>query len=391
MKIIKLFGSLLLLASVSFIANGGPADPVELTALCNVHDAAVRNAAAPLTKRYLEELGALKTKLTAAGDAEEVAAVQREIDLATARLNGPAGNPPKSIDDNVGPAVALPASTGPVATPLPAAEVQPKPADPGWTDITPTLTGGQRTPSGIILREAPPMTKQRTQSKNRYRPPLEIEYVCQTDSTNIRLSYACDQMIFNWESNQDQLRIDGGPAAGQYRNGAGRIPANKFITIRQVIEPGKMDVFVDAQLRASWGADFSKVDSPIAVFSGANSTVTVKSVRIRSNTPRERPTTIAQVPAAATGGKGTAGMINPIGKWLWNGGPIEIKPGGVLIATIPGNVYKYKWAPIDKDSIRVWWGDAGEHIATFAPDRRTFTIIKASNGTRQQGGRKVDN
>src|ERR1700677_2798395 len=57
-----------------------------------------------------------------------------------------------------------------------------------------------------------------------FRPPVEITVLAKTDSTNLRLAYAADQVIFNWELNQAQLRIDGGPADGLHKYGVGHIP-----------------------------------------------------------------------------------------------------------------------------------------------------------------------
>lgn len=144
-----------------------------------------------------------------------------------------------------------------------------------WKDITDTFSGGNKQLAGIVLKN------QRTTSRDSYKPPLEIEYVCKTDSTNIRLAYACDQLIFNWENNLNELRIDGGPANRQHRMGAGRVPVNKFITIRQVVKKDKMDVFVEGQLCASWQADFPNINSPISIFTVSKSTVTVKSLKIK--------------------------------------------------------------------------------------------------------------
>jgi len=146
---------------------------------------------------------------------------------------------------------------------------------PPWREITRTFTGGDRKPAGIVVKN------QRTTSADSYSVPLEIEYVCMTDFSNIRLVYACKQLIFNWEVNRNELRIDGGPAGGQHRPGAGAVPIGRFVTIRQRVEEDKMSVFVDDKPRASWKADFSAVNSRISVFTGFGSTVTIKSVKIR--------------------------------------------------------------------------------------------------------------
>lgn len=111
-------------------------------------------------------------------------------------------------------------------------------------------------------------------SKDMLKPPVRITYVVKTDSTNIRLGYAADQIIFNWEQDKAQLRIDGGPAAGRHVHGAGGIPLNKFVTIIQEVTPQRMTVSVNGVERASWKADFSKVDEQVRVFTaGANLTI----------------------------------------------------------------------------------------------------------------------
>ena len=148
-------------------------------------------------------------------------------------------------------------------------------------EITRAMSGGDRDESGIVLRSHRGTRGEPTTSKESYPVPIEIQYVCRTDTTDLRLAYACEQMIFNWSNNLDELRIDGGPAKDQHRLGAGRIPVSKFVTIRQVVNKDKMEVFVDDELRASWQGDFSKVNSPIAVFSACGAMVTLKSVHVR--------------------------------------------------------------------------------------------------------------
>ena len=77
-------------------------------------------------------------------------------------------------------------------------------------------------PEGTVLKGA-----DRLETTERYQPPVEITVVAKTDSTNLRLAYAADQVIFNWELDESQLRVDGGPANGQHRPGAGHIPAGQ--------------------------------------------------------------------------------------------------------------------------------------------------------------------
>lgn len=114
-------------------------------------------------------------------------------------------------------------------------------------------------------------------SKKNVKVPVKIIYVIKTDKDNIRLRYGADQIIFNWERDRGQLRIDGGPAAGRHVNGAGGVPPKKFVTIVQEVTPDRMTISVDGIQRASWDADFSKIDEPIGVFAG-RSVLTIRSI-----------------------------------------------------------------------------------------------------------------
>jgi hypothetical protein len=114
-----------------------------------------------------------------------------------------------------------------------------------------------------------------------YRPPVEITIVAKTDSTNLRIAYAADQVIFNWEADRWQLRVDGGPADGQHRKGAGHIPKNKFVTIKWFVTPTHQAIYVDGELRFQHDGDYSQINRCVAVFPANGSTVTVKSVDVK--------------------------------------------------------------------------------------------------------------
>lgn len=61
--------------------------------------------------------------------------------------------------------------------------------------------------SGLPVRLRPDET---IATKQSFKPPVEIRVEAKTDSTNLRLSYAADQLIFNWERARNELRVDGG-------------------------------------------------------------------------------------------------------------------------------------------------------------------------------------
>jgi hypothetical protein len=118
-------------------------------------------------------------------------------------------------------------------------------------------------------------------TKDSFRPPIEITIVAETDSTNLRISYTADQVIFNWEGNESQLRVDGGPAGGKHKMNGGLIPVDKYVTIRWDVTPTQESIYVDGDLRFHNTDDYSKIDKPISVF-GFKSILKVMSLTTRT-------------------------------------------------------------------------------------------------------------
>jgi hypothetical protein len=121
-----------------------------------------------------------------------------------------------------------------------------------------------------------------------FRPPVEITVVAKTDSTDLRLGYAADQIIFNWELDREQLRVDGGPADGLHKPGAGSIPTEKYVTVRWLVTPKHQAIYVDDELRFEHAGDYSKVNKCVSVFPAAGSKVTVKSIKVKQITDASR-------------------------------------------------------------------------------------------------------
>jgi len=118
-------------------------------------------------------------------------------------------------------------------------------------------------------------------SPNTFRPPVEITIVAKTDSTNLRISYAADQVVFNWEAEIDQLQVNGGPADGQRIKGAGQIPKDKFVTIRWLVTPKHQSIYVDDELRFEHCGDYADIKRRVSIFPSGGSVVTVKSVTVK--------------------------------------------------------------------------------------------------------------
>lgn len=132
---------------------------------------------------------------------------------------------------------------------------------------------------GILLKGS-----DRLNTAGSFKPPVEITIVAKTDSTNLRIGYAADQVIFNWEMDREQLRVNGGPADGLHHSGTGSIPIGSFVTIRWIVTPKHQAIYVDDQLRFEHDGDYSRIDKCVTVFPAAGSTVTVKSIRVKQLT-----------------------------------------------------------------------------------------------------------
>jgi hypothetical protein len=148
---------------------------------------------------------------------------------------------------------------------------------PSSAHRTRLTTGGETLTSnkGVVFNGSDKLV-----SPDSFHPPVEITIIAKTDSTNLRMGYAADQVIFNWEENMDQLRVDGGPAGNRQADGAGRIPKDKFVMIKWQVTPEHQAIYVDGKLRFEHSGNYSQIDKPFSIFPASGSTVTVKSISI---------------------------------------------------------------------------------------------------------------
>jgi len=125
---------------------------------------------------------------------------------------------------------------------------------------------------------------EKTATAQTFAPPVIFRIVAQTEEHNLRIGYGVKQIIFNWERSPTELRIDGGPVGHHNKPGAGAIPKNTWVTIDIMVTPRAMAISVDGQLRDEVQADFSQVNDPLQ-FSAYNSTLKIKSIRVRQLNP----------------------------------------------------------------------------------------------------------
>ena len=142
------------------------------------------------------------------------------------------------------------------------------------TELINTMRGSTgREANGSIVLQDP----DRIDTDAAFRAPVTFKITLMTNG-DTRLAYAADQIIFNWPIDENQLRIDGGPAGGSALSGAGAIPKNKWVEITLTVLPDSLTIAVDGDMRYRVRNDFSHVNQSLSIFCASGSVVTVKSV-----------------------------------------------------------------------------------------------------------------
>jgi len=144
------------------------------------------------------------------------------------------------------------------------------------TELLPGMQGqASGTDKGVVLLKK----GDRITTADSFKTPVAFRLVVQTESIDFRVAYAANQIIFNWEVNPSELRIDGGPAGGHHKPGAGAVPKKTWVTIDLVVTADSMTISADGEVRQTVNADFSHVDQRLSVLAHA-SPLMVKSVQM---------------------------------------------------------------------------------------------------------------
>jgi hypothetical protein len=116
-----------------------------------------------------------------------------------------------------------------------------------------------------------------------YKPPFAFRVHAKTDSKNLRLYYNGGTLIFNWEMNEDELRIHD-PATNEIVPVAdkGKIEPDKYHDIVWEMYPNGMRVLVDGQERARKLGDYETLEAPLGIGPAFGSVITVKSSRVEA-------------------------------------------------------------------------------------------------------------
>ncbi len=128
-----------------------------------------------------------------------------------------------------------------------------------------------------------------------FQPPLVLTITAKTQKNNLRLAYTAKQVIFNWERNQDELRMDSDFAGGRHAAGKGRIPEDTFVKIVWQLMPHMQSLTVDGERRYLHFGDYSKLNRPLEIF-GLDDAVTIKSIQLKEPDLQTLENEVSSVP-----------------------------------------------------------------------------------------------
>lgn len=150
-------------------------------------------------------------------------------------------------------------------------------ASTGMIDLLPSMEGTRkvRNDDGTVLLSR----GGRITTPGNFRPPVTFRIVVMTSEKDLRLGFAARQIIFNWEMNHDDLRVDGGPPNGKHKPGAGRLPSEQWVTIEFVVNPDELVLSVDGVERHRVKANYTKIDEPLSI-TAQNGEVKIKSAGV---------------------------------------------------------------------------------------------------------------
>lgn len=239
------------------------------------------------TKLRIDQFFAFKGKrqfvLTFACRVDQYEALLPTLKQIAASFRVPAANAPASQPARVeAPKPAKPDPARPAPTDAETAEQLKKIAGL-WQksagtpeDVLAKMTGDHATdPDGTVVLSP----RQQLATPGKFAAPVAIRFVVLTDSNDFRIGHAARQIIFNWEMNKDELRVDGGPADGKHQKGVGQLPANQWVGIELIVHRDQMTLYVDGKETYRYKGDFSKVNAPVTVRSHTGTT-RVKSVEV---------------------------------------------------------------------------------------------------------------
>ena len=112
-------------------------------------------------------------------------------------------------------------------------------------------------------------------------PPYIIRAVCRTTDTNVRFTLLDGEIIFNWERNPNDLRLDLPIRSRKNGIADGNIGRNRQVTIELQVFRHSIGIFVDGKLRHVAKGELNGIRSTVGLYTRAGSTVYVREFSVK--------------------------------------------------------------------------------------------------------------
>lgn len=145
-------------------------------------------------------------------------------------------------------------------------------------DLTARVGGCQMTREGAVVKlSAPTSDRSLVQTSFEFQPPFVVMMRATTDSTNLRLYYNAGMVIFNWECNQQELRVHDPVTNATYSApGKGYFEPGQMHDITWEVRHDGMRVLVDGEERFSAPGDYLDLSAPVGIGPAFGSTVCIE-------------------------------------------------------------------------------------------------------------------
>jgi hypothetical protein len=139
-----------------------------------------------------------------------------------------------------------------------------------------------RDKEGLILK-APDGDRSQILTVKEHTPPFALRIKAKTDSKNLRLYYDNGVVIFNWEGNENELRIHD-PLTGEQMGieDKGRIEPNEWHEITWEVYPDGMRVLLKGKELARKLGDYADLKASTGIGPAFGSVITVESFRVEA-------------------------------------------------------------------------------------------------------------
>lgn len=187
----------------------------------------------------------------------------------------------------------------------------------------PVVALADRRPIGTAVRETPQGLELSgdglVESRAEFAVPIEINAVVRTTG-DTRLFFGRGHVILNWADNRDDLRFTD-PATGSYvgRTGNGRMPTDRWVKVRWVVDEGQTVVYVDGQERCRVSGPYRGMVGRVGIGGWIGAKVTVGTLTVSPYPPGSGGTDGRPGVAGGTGDAARAFSGRWHGEWKRGG------------------------------------------------------------------------